>query len=444
MSIAEAPSEQPDEAPGVLSRRRVLAALGWGGGALVLGACEFGSGDDEDDEAATDDPQPEEPDTEVDEQEEAAEAEGEENGEDFVDKDPDEFIIHGTEPQTFETPRPNFGTSALTATSLMFVRNNLPAPSEEELGLDDRDAWSLEVEGVQDAGEITLGELKKLGVQEVAMVLQCSGNGRAFFEHDPSGSPWAVGASGNVMWTGVPVSAVAEAMGGVVNEAQFVTGTGGEEIPEGLDERDTVVERSIPLEKGLDDCLLAWEMNGEPLPRAHGAPLRLIVPGYFGVNNVKYIKRLAFTEEESDASIQTSGYRVRDIGEGGETDQPTMWDMNVKSFVTLPAEDEPVQAGTVQIFGVAWSGGPVVERVEVSIDGGESWEDAEFYGPDLGPYAWRRWVHTVEAEEGQDLQLTSRATDAEGETQPEERIENERGYLHNGWRDHTITVEVQA
>lgn len=140
--------------------------------------------------------------------------------------------------------------------------------------------------------------------------------------------------------------------------------------------------------EALKTAIVAWEINGEPLPLAHGGPLRLVIPGYYGVNNVKYLKLLGFTEKESKANIQTSGYRVRDIGKKGEPNQPSMWEMNVKSWINHPGEDGgSVGAGMLQVNGVAFACVNPVTRVEVSIDGGKSWKDAKFVGPDLGPYA---------------------------------------------------------
>jgi len=134
----------------------------------------------------------------------------------------------------------------------------------------------------------------------------------------------------------VPVAAVAKAMGGVASGAKFITGTGGEKIPAGVDPKKVMVERSVPL-SALDSALLAWELNGEPLAIAHGGPLRLVIPGFYGVNNVKYLSHLAFTEKETTANIQTSGYRVRPIGHKGAPAQPSMWGMNVKSWINSPS-----------------------------------------------------------------------------------------------------------
>src|SRR5690606_17152873 len=112
---------------------------------------------------------------------------------------------------------------------------------------------------------LSLAELKELGVETVATVLQCSGNGRAFFDHKASGTPWTVGAAGCVLWTGVPVRKVVEALGGVDAAAKFITATGGESLPQGLDPKSLMVERSVPL-AAMENALLAWEINGEPLP----------------------------------------------------------------------------------------------------------------------------------------------------------------------------------
>lgn len=349
-------------------------------------------------------------------------------------KEQDSLILHSA--QTLETKREAIGASVITPTDRLFVRNNLPAPDESILA--DRDAWQVTIQGTKQSRTLSLAELKTLGVETVATVLQCSGNGRAFFDHKASGTPWQVGAAGCVLWTGVPVRKVGEALGGVEKGAKFMTSTGGEVLPQGLDPKSLVVERSVPL-AAMENALLAWEMNGEPLPLAHGGPLRLIVPGYYGVNNIKYVKQVAFTERETDAKIQTSGYRMRPVGEKGAPDQLSMWEMNVKSWVTSPVTS--AAAGRVQIQGVAFGGAHAVKSVEVSIDGGRSWRKARFVGPDLGQFAWRPFVLEAELKPG-TYTIASRATNTKGSTQPEEFPENERGYGHNGWRRHAVEVTV--
>ncbi|GHE19625.1 sulfite oxidase [Halomonas urumqiensis] len=345
-----------------------------------------------------------------------------------------DLILHGSE--TIETRRDAIRSGVITPSRTLFVRNNLPAP--DPAITEDPDAWEISIEGVGNPRTLSLGELKRMQVTSVASVLQCSGNGRAFFPHGASGTQWSVGAAGCVVWTGVPLKAVIDELGGSADGARYITATGGETIPEGLEPKDIMVERSIPTE-ALESALLAWEMNDEPLDRAHGGPLRLVVPGYYGVNNVKYVRQLAMTEEQTDAKIQVSGYRVRDVGVSGSSDQPSMWEMNVKSWVTLPLDT--THEGRNLIYGVAFGGTKAIDKVEVSVDGGESWQEAEIIGPDLGPYAWRPFVLATELSSGEH-RIVSRATDMDGNSQPRERTDNERGYGHNGWEDHGVSVNV--
>jgi DMSO/TMAO reductase YedYZ molybdopterin-dependent catalytic subunit len=340
---------------------------------------------------------------------------------------------------TIETKRSAFGTSVVTPVDRLYIRNNLPAPDVSIV--DDRDAWSLAVEGVGSPRTLTVRELKSLGIETVATVLQCSGNGRGYFPSKPSGTKWQVGAAGCVIWSGVPLRAVVAALGGVAGGTRFITGTGGEKLPEGLDPKSVMVERSVPI-SNLDNALLAWEMNGEPLPHAHGGPLRLVVPGYSGVNNIKYIKRLAFTAQESDAAIQKTGYRMSPPGKKHDPSEPSVWEMGVKSWINGPGPDAgPVKAGWVQIHGVAMGGMQAIKRVEVSTDGGHTWREARLVGPDLGRFAWRQFVLPVKLEPG-TYQLACRAQDTKFNWQDEVTPDNSGGYLNSGWRAHEFSVTV--
>jgi len=350
-------------------------------------------------------------------------------------KDASRVIVHSA--SGIETQRSAFGTSGITDKDILFVRNNVAPPNASVTA--NADAWQVEFDGVSNPRALSVAELKRMGIASVSMVLQCSGNGRGFFGHKASGSQWKVGAAGNTLWSGVPMKAVIAQLGGVRQGMRYMTSTGGETIPPGIDPKTVMVERSVPW-NAMEEAILAWELNGEPLPLAHGGPLRLIIPGYYGVNNVKYVKRVAFTPEQTGASIQSSGYRVRPIGQKGAPTQPSMWEMNLKSFITHPAGDQPMRPGVAQIYGVAFSGGSPVTGVDVSLDGGRTWHRAQFFGPDLGRYAWRQFALQARFEPGSYV-LSSRAT-AGAEVQPELRVENERGYAHNGWRDHSVKVTV--
>ncbi len=353
-------------------------------------------------------------------------------------KDADSMIVHSA--NTIETRRTAFGNSVITPTNRLFVRNNVAPPAEADL-MKEPDSWTLEVSGVAKPRSFTVAELKTLGLAAVPMVLQCSGNGRAWFPHKPSGTQWTVGAAGCVIFTGVPVKALLEAVGGMTDGMVYMTSTGGETIPQGLDPNTIRVERSVPI-SAIEDAILAWEINGQALPLAHGGPLRLVVPGYTGVNSIKYIKHLAFTKEQSPAKIQQTSYRWTPVGEKPSPSQDSIWELPVKSWINFPSDpDQPVAAGRVQISGIAMGGMSAAKSIEVSVDGGKEWKKAEFVGPDLGKYAWREFVFSADLAAGTH-ELACRATNEAGDTQPEARRENNRGYINNSWRDHMVAVKV--
>jgi sulfite dehydrogenase len=352
-------------------------------------------------------------------------------------KNADNLIVHT--PTTIETRRAVLANRLVTAEADLFIRNNLPPPNNAIVA--SRDAWAVVIEGVKSPRTLTVGDLKAMGRVQLTAVLQCSGNGRSYFPHKPTGTPWQVGAAGNCTWGGVPLRQVVASMGGVLDDARFITSTGGETIAANVDARSVIVERSVPLE-ALEDALLAWELNGNPISLAHGGPLRIIVPGYTGVNNVKYVRRVAFTAQETDAGIQATRYRVTPIGGKATPDFPSVWRMDVKSWINLPSPDAgTVPAGAVRVHGVAFGGTTGIRGVEVSIDGGRTWQAAELVGEDLGTYAWRQFAFTVHLLPGTHV-IASRATDSNGRIQPEVRPENGDGYNNNSWRDHALTIAI--
>ncbi|SFM10542.1 DMSO/TMAO reductase YedYZ, molybdopterin-dependent catalytic subunit [Variovorax sp. OV329] len=352
-------------------------------------------------------------------------------------KDPGSMIVHST--NTIEMRRGAAGMGAVTTVNQLYVRNNLAPPSADIMAKPDE--WVVSVEGVRVPRQFTLGELKKRKSETVTMVLQCSGNGRGFFPSKPSGTPWTTGAAGCVMFTGVPVRELVAAQGGLLKGARFMTGTGGEVLPAGIDPKSRV-ERSVPLE-AMEDAILAWQINGEPIPLAHGGPLRLVVPGFTGVNSVKYVKRLAFGSEESDSAIQQTDYRMTPASEKSvRPTDPSVWQMPPKSWVNLPLPDSQVKAGeTVAIQGVAFGGVHAVRHVDVSTDGGATWARAELVGPDLGRFAWRQFALNVKLSPGAHL-VTSRITDVKGNVQIENRVENRAGYINSSWRDHAVKIQA--
>jgi len=349
-------------------------------------------------------------------------------------KSDNSLMVHSA--NTIETRRGYVGRGALTPLDELFVRNNVAPPPPSIV--DQPDDWEISIDGVESAHTLSVGELKRIGVESIAAVLQCSGNGRKFFDHAPSGTAWTVGAAGCVLWTGVPVRALVERLGGTLPGCQFMTGTGGEPIPQGLDVGTVVVERSVPIE-AMEMALLAWEANGKSLPLAHGGPLRLIIPGYFGINNIKYIKKLAFTQHESQARIQAKSYRMSPLGGDEASATPSMWQMPIKSLIRHPIDT--IKSGRHLIQGVMFGGEGGAKSVEISIDGGATWKEGTIVGPNLGKFAWRTFVLSADLPPGNHL-LVSRATDEGGNRQPEHMLPNKSGYAHNGWRSHGTAVAV--
>ena len=355
---------------------------------------------------------------------------------DFIKwKNRDALIVHSK--KGIETHRSAIGESLITPNRNIYIRNNMPTMSDTQIG--DRNNWKVSIKGVKNPKTFSLAQLKKLGHTTMATILQCSGNGRGFFAHEVRGSQWKTGAAACVVWTGVPMKVVVDACGGVDSDAVFMTSAGVDHEPTGLDPKKAKVERSVP-KKVYKDAMLAWEMNGVPLPNAHGGPLRMVTPGYFGINNVKHLGQVAFTKTESTVKYMKSSYRISPIGKKG-SQYPSCWEMPVKSWITRPTDETgTVKAGNVQIVGVAMGGMKKVRSVKVSIDGGQSWKKAKFVGPDLGKYAWRQFVLEANLAPG-NYNLASKASGG-GKTQPELRMENRRGYAHNGWKDHSVNIKA--
>jgi len=292
--------------------------------------------------------------------------------------------------------------------------------------------WRLEVGGnVGGAIELSLDDLRARPRVSLAVTLECAGNGRALLEPRPVSQPWLLEAVGNAEWTGTPLRGVLEETG-IGDGSVEVVFTGLDRGIEGDIEQS--YERSLNLGEAMrEDVLLAYEMNGAPLLPQHGSPLRLIVPGWYGMTHVKWLHRITAVAEPFGGYQQARGYRMRATAEevGTPVDR-----ISPRSLMVPPGIPEfmtrrrSVASGSTAIAGRAWSGFASIERVEVSADGGATWADAK-----LGPlpdsaYAWRGWTFEWEAPRG-DHVLCCRATDATGEAQPLEPRWNVGGYRNN-------------
>lgn len=322
--------------------------------------------------------------------------------------------------------------SWITPNDHFFVRSHFGVPQPDAV---DPTRWRLSISGmVERPLTLTLDELRRMGSVTVTAVVQCSGNGRAFYRPRVPGAQWERGAVGNAQWTGVRFAEVLS-RAGVKEGAGHVQLLGADRpvLPQ-----TPLFRRSIPLEKAVHaDTLLAYEMNGAPLPLLHGAPLRLIAPGWMADACVKWLSEITLLEHEATGFYMEKAYRYHtQSAKSGQPGYPAdgepVTDMVVKSLITAPQDSAEIGPRTQMIQGVAWTGeGRRVTVVEVSADGGASWIPAQLIGEPL-PYAWRQWQIAWQPPGPGAYVLRCRATDSAGHVQPVEPPWNPGGYLWNG------------
>ncbi len=335
-------------------------------------------------------------------------------------------------PVNAETPL-ELLTDYLTPTELFFVRSHW-IPHTPNLK-----TWHLTVDGeVEKPVHFTLAELKKLPYVESTCVLQCAGNGRGLQNPPVPGVQWRYGAVGNARWGGVRVKDVL-AKAGLKSTAKHLHTFGSDEPP------GTVppFHRSVEMEKILDDAVLAWEMNGGPLIAEHGAPLRLVVPGWAGDHWMKWLVHLSAQPEPQKGFYMETAYRYPNHpGAPGVTFKPDemspVTDLFVKSNITTAPSR--VKTGTEQLIrGFAFSGAPDIAKVEISDDDGATWREAKLDARH-DAHAWRLWSYRWRPSKAGRVRLVARATDSRGSVQPRETVWNQSGYLFNGW--HMVEIEV--
>lgn len=340
--------------------------------------------------------------------------------------------IMSEKPLNAETPTPRL-RSWITANAVFFDRNQGDIP-EKMISLDD---WRLIIEGRVDA-PLTLDFEQILGLPRdiVSNTLECSGNSRSLFEKKAPGNPWTIGGVGNAVWGGVWLRDLLN-MAGVMPGAAHVAFEG---MDKPLGAAQIKFIRSIPMEKAMSSTLLAFEMNGEPLPLKHGYPLRALALGWFGANCVKWVHRITVRKRPYEGFFMDKVYRVFQKGEDPKTGE-IVTGLKPKSIITRPVPSQTLAAGRITVLGAAFAGEHRVATVEVSADGGKTWRPASFIGPDE-PYAWRQWQYIWEAEKDGEVTLMSRATDSSGRRQPMNAEWNAHGYGNNGIREHAVSFSV--
>jgi sulfite oxidase len=362
------------------------------------------------------------------------------------------LLVHNPAETGFEieTPLELLREDKLTPPEKLFVRNNQQPDWSATLQPPSPGRWNVEIGGLLEFPRvIAIEELKTLPQVEHEVVLQCSGNGRAMFSaiSPVKGSQWSYGAMGNVRLKGVLLKSVFEKFDVRPHAAaRFLTAEGAE-LPGKPGTAD--FEHTLPLDETLARAILAFELNGQPLPAVHGGPLRLVTPGYYGTMHVKWLSRLRLEAQESVNHHQAKRYRTpREPLQPGSAfeyridNSDSHWRMKIKSVILAPMHDATLRGGKIVASGVAWNDGTsLLDAVEVSLDGGQSWRRAELER--AGRYAWQRWQLPLTLPPGKHT-IIARAVDTLGNTQPLDGSIgwNPDGYVWNG--ADRVTVQVAA
>lgn len=349
----------------------------------------------------------------------------------------DELIIREREPQNLES---DFAAldSFITPNDKFYVRNHFPVPQL------DAKSWRLKIEGsVQKPLELSYDELIGLPSETRPVTLECAGNGRVLLVPKADGAQWQFGAVGNAEWTGVPLAALLERAGVDPKTVDIVLegADSGEVSKPSKPAKPFHFARSVPLEIAkTGGILLAYKMNGQPLPESHGFPLRAIVPGWFGMASVKWLSRIIATKQPYHGFFQTVDYAYWQHHDGNPVRVP-LSEQQVKAQIARPTFAEVVPKGTkYRIFGAAWAGPASIAKVEVSTDDGKSFSPAKLLGEPV-KHAWRLWEFSwnVPDAPGKVL-LKVRATDDKGNSQPLERDKDRENYMIN----HVSPIEVHV
>jgi DMSO/TMAO reductase YedYZ molybdopterin-dependent catalytic subunit len=303
------------------------------------------------------------------------------------------------------------------------------------------DRWRLTVDGlVETPLSLGLNDLHELPAHELVVTMECAGNGRARLTPRPVSQPWLYEAVGTGRWRGVLLGDVLR-RAGVGSGAVEALFTGLDRGIEGGEEQS--YQRSLPLAEALRaEVLLAYELNGSPLPPQHGFPLRLVVPGWYGMTNVKWLDRVTLLDRPFEGYQQARGYRLRATAE--EDGEPVSR-MQPRALLVPPGipefmtRERTLAAGLHTLEGRAWSGVAPVASVDVSTDGGATWRAAELDPPELGDWAWRRFTFAWAAAPGRYM-LSCRAHDGAGNSQPAEPPWNVGGYANNEIQRVPVTV----
>jgi DMSO/TMAO reductase YedYZ molybdopterin-dependent catalytic subunit len=342
-------------------------------------------------------------------------------------------IVRSEEPPNLEMPFENLD-GFITPTKSFYVRTHFPIPKI------DKNKWRLRIEGeVERPFEIVYDELIKLESRKIPVTLECAGNNRNLLEPKVKGVQWGLGAVGNAEWTGVLLSILLERAGvsGKANEIILEGADGGPIEDPKAPRGELKFARSIPLSKAREDVLLAYRMNDVDLPPEHGFPVRAIVPGWYAMASIKWLQRIIVTDKPFMGYYQTLDYAF-----WRENQLVPLSEMQLKAEIARPMEAEIVPVNSsVRVHGAAWTGDGEIAKVELSTDGGSTWNEGKLVG-ESKPNAWQLWEFDwrTPAKSG-SATLMARATDSKGRSQPTQRDWDRGTYMINHLLP--ITVEVR-
>jgi DMSO/TMAO reductase YedYZ molybdopterin-dependent catalytic subunit len=339
-------------------------------------------------------------------------------------------------PENSETPLDS-APSWVTPNRLFFVRNHFDVPRTDPA------TWKLTLEGlVARPRSWSFAELAAMPQHSVFATVECAGNGRSFLREKAAGVQWGAGAIGHAEWTGVRLRDLLEPAG-LNPSALEVVFEGADRGTEPDHPAPMFFSRSLPLAKALDpDTLIALRMNGELLDGNHGAPLRLFVPGWYGVASVKWLRTIRVIDHAYPGYFQTNKYSIDRTSAGGKRRMP-LGPGVVKSEILYPAANATLPLGAQRIAGIAWAGEERIARVDVSTDGGISWQPAQLSGL-RQPYSWCRWEYDWRPGAEGEHTLLARAHTDSGQSQPFEYNSDNLGYLINVVLPRTVRVQTAA
>lgn len=343
------------------------------------------------------------------------------------------LVIKGSDPLNCESVISDFHIGTLMPTARHYIRNHFRIPSLDPF------AWRLTVAGfVERSLPLSLRDLQNMPSQSLVVTLECAGNGRSTLRQSVDGEAWGLGAVSTAEWTGVPLSDVLD-RAGLKPDAHEVIFRGADRGTVGGERGVTRFERSLKLDEAREShALLAYSMNGEPLPVQHGFPLRVIVPRWYAVASVKWLTEIEVTDVAFNGYFQHDKY----VYEWEDNHQPAREPVTlqrVRALITEPAPNQELEPGEMTVRGVAWSGVASIARVEVSI-GGRPWEKCQLSGEPMR-HSWQWWEMRTRVNRGPSVAIRARATDRAGRSQPLEPEWNRLGYGANAL--HEITVQVR-